>query len=234
MPEGFAFLFVLFFIGVVALIIYSIVQNKKRRDALTAWANQRGWRLDLGHDHSFDERFDQFKMLKSGSNRYAYEVLQGQHDGRDILAFRYHYETSSTDSKGNRTTTSHHFSAAILRLPFPMPELLIRPEGFFDKIGSFFGFDDIDFESAEFSRRYCVKCSDRRLAYDVITPKTIEFLLANPKYTIEAEGNHLLIINGRTWSPDQIDQALAVADGFLDRIPPGVIEQRREAASWPG
>ena len=46
-----------------------------------------------------------------------------------------------------RTTRTHRFSYLIVHLPFSgLPDLLIRPEGVFDKMAGAFGFDDIDFE----------------------------------------------------------------------------------------
>ncbi|MEM1210979.1 MAG: hypothetical protein AAGI68_01655 [Planctomycetota bacterium] len=222
--------------AIIFLVIVGIISwrhNKRRLEALQRWADQRGWHLDLAKDHRFENRFPQFKILQQGSNRYAYEVLKGSYDDRKVQVFKYHYETRTTDSKGRSSTTHHHFSAALLYLPFTMPELLIRPEGLFDKLKSFFGFDDIDFESAEFSRRFAVKCRDRRLAYDMIPPVTMEFLLNQPtRYTLEAEGDYLLITNGRVWKPEHVDFALDVADGFLDRIPQGVVRERLEAQTW--
>ncbi|MEM6551537.1 MAG: hypothetical protein AAF750_05360 [Planctomycetota bacterium] len=222
--------------AIIVLVIVGIISarhNKRRLEALQLWADRRGWHLDLDKDKRFENRFPQFKILRQGSNRYAYEIFTGSYDNRHVMVFRYHYQTTSTDSKGRTRTNHHHFSAALLTLPFTMPELLIRPEGLFDKLKSFFGFDDIDFESAEFSRRFAVKCRDRRLAYDMIPPTTMEFLLDQPtRHTLEAEDDHLLITNGRVWKPEQIDSVLAVADGFLDRIPQGVVRQQLEAQTW--
>ena len=59
-------------------------------------------------------------------------------------------------------------------------------------MGEFFGFDDIDFESDEFSREFCVKAADRRWAFDVIHQATMEFLLAAPRFTIELAGPRVM------------------------------------------
>jgi hypothetical protein len=39
--------------------------------------------------------------------------------------------------------------------PWPSPTLLVRPEGLLDKLAGIVGVDDIDFESSEFSKRFC-------------------------------------------------------------------------------
>ncbi|MEM6392706.1 MAG: hypothetical protein AAF797_08045 [Planctomycetota bacterium] len=211
--------------AVIVVVIFQYFNNKARREELARWADARGWTLELGKDKTFDDRFPQFKLLQRGSSRYADEILYGQQqDGREVLVFRYHYTTG-----GGKNQQQHVLHAALLRLPFTMPELIIRPEGLFDKLKSAFGLNDIDFESAEFSRRFAVHCPDRRLAHDLIPPETIEFLLARATaYTLEAEGDHLLITNEKQWGLRDIDPSIAIATGFLDRIPPGVIAHHQE------
>jgi hypothetical protein len=147
------------------------------------------------------------------------------------MAFDYHYETHSTDKDGHRQTHHHHFSAAIIQSAFPLRQLTIRPEGFLDKVTAFFGAEDIDFESAEFSRRFFVKSPDRRWAYDVIHTRAMEFLLAHPGYSIEFAGDMAFICNARTWDVREIDAALGVTGELLDLIPEYVRKQQAEEGS---
>ena len=108
-----------------------------------------------------------------------------------------------------------------MHLPFGMtPDLLIRPEGLFDKIKGAFGFDDIDFESEEFSRRFHVKSSDRRFAYDVLHPRMMEFLLAVRPVMIDIErGRCCLSDGGRCWKPEGFASRIAFLREFFDRWP---------------
>ena len=91
----------------------------------------------------------------------------------------YHYEYDAPARQNNDDAHVHVqlFSLSICRTA-QLPDLFIRREGIFDSVKRAFGFDDIDFESAEFSKRFFVKSSDKRFAYDVIHPKMMEFLLA--------------------------------------------------------
>ena len=53
----------------------------------------------------------------------------------------------------------------IVQLPWSgILETIVRPEHVFDRLASFLGFDDIDFESVEFSKRFMVKFADRKFA----------------------------------------------------------------------
>ena len=104
----------------------------------------------------------------------------------------YHYQTTS--SNGKQTTTHHHyFSYCLIELPYAsLPDLRIRREGIFDSLAGAFGFDDIDFESAEFSKRFHVKSSDKRFAYDVVHPAMMEFLLAEESPDVGNRGRLVL------------------------------------------
>jgi hypothetical protein len=109
------------------------------------------------------------------------------------------------------------------------PELLIRPENFFDKLAAIVGFDDINFESHEFSKRFYVKGRDRKLAYDIITAPMMEYLLAYQGWSIELDGSDVIIWTGGTWKPEQFRSAIAVLGGFLDRVPHFVWKNLGEA-----
>jgi hypothetical protein len=212
--------------GVLAVLGWYAAE--KRRKELLAWARAHGLSFSPAREYGFDECYAGFDALRQGSNRYACNVMRGSWRDWPLLAFDYHYETHSTDSKGRRQTHHHHFSMVILDSPIPLKPLFIRPEGFFDKVTEFFGFDDIDFESAEFSRRFYVKSPDRKWAYDVIHPRTMEFLLSQPLFTLQCDARHVAAHRGSTFSAAEFGQAVAVATGILERLPDYVVKQQQE------
>jgi len=169
-------------------------------------------------DHSFDDRYPFIRKLCLGRNRYGFNILRGVYRSYHVYAFDYHYETKSTDSKGRRKTHHHYFSFFILHFDGNFPELLICREGFFDKIGQFLGFDDIDFESAEFSRNFLVKSPNKKFAYDICHSQMIEYLLANDDLSIEIERDVLTMFFPRRLDPSQIqynlDRLIAIRELF--------------------
>ena len=220
--------FLIFVLVAAAIIVLGILahqQAKKRRMALAAWASSRGLAFDPTHDSQMNDRYPGFKCLRQGDDRYAYNVMEGRAGGRPISAFDYHYETHSTDSKGHRTTHNHHFSAVIVATGLPLKPLVIRKEDFFDKIGEFLGFDDIDFESTEFSKAFYVKSPDRRWAFDVIHQETMEFLLASPRFALEFQQSDVIAYRGRTFKPEDFEAALEVIAGVLDRLPEYLVKE---------
>jgi hypothetical protein len=199
---------VLIIVGVIALIIVSVyfghLAAKKRREAMLALAAKLGLHFDPSKDRGIAQQYRFLDKLRSGSNRYAFNILSGKYKDNDVTAFDFHYETHSTDSKGRRQTHHHYFSFFILNLPHSFPELKIGPEGFFSKIGQALGYDDIDFESHEFSRKFCVRSKDKKFAYDVCNAQMIEYLLSNTDLTIEIEENALAISFSSRLKPEQI------------------------------
>jgi hypothetical protein len=214
-----------FLVIVAAVAIFSHMTRAKRRKDLSAWASSRSLSFDAGNFPGIDERHGEFELFRQGSNRYAYNLMRGAWNNRDALAFDYHYETYSHSKRG-RQTHHHHFSAVIVGSAVPLRPLLIRPEGFFDKVGEFFGFDDIDFESAEFSRSFFVKSPDRKWAYDVLHQRSMEFLLGQPRFTLQFGRDQVVISSGSTFSAPQFDAALDLGNGLLDRLPEFLVREQ--------
>jgi len=212
-------LFALFIALVIGSAIYGYIQAQKRREAMAALARSLGLGFNPAKDWDMEDRFTGFACLREGSQRYAYNTLHGTIRQREVCAFDYHYETYSHDSKGRRQTHHHRFSAVILDAGLPLKPLFIRPEGLLDKVTEFFGFDDIDFESSEFSRKFYVKSPDRQWAFDVIHQATMEFLLRRPRFSLEFQGRQVIAYHSSTFAVEEFPAAIAVIEGVLERLP---------------
>ena len=213
---------VIVLIGVLAVGImayFSWQAAKKRRLMLQAFAKRRGFSFHPDRDRGIDNEYRHFDCFRLGSNRYGYNIMRGEHDGRRVRCFDFHYETTSTDSEGKRKTHHHHSTNVIFNAGRQLGELLIRPEGFFDKLSGAFGFDDIDFESAEFSRKFLVKAPDRRWAFDVISQEVMELLLKTDRFRIEMAGRLMLLRRERHFRLPDYDAALGVGAKILNGIP---------------
>ena len=223
----------LIFVGFLALMIVMAIlgarADAKRKKQLAEWATAKGLTFEQGYLRGLDAQHPTFSALRRGDDRYALNVMRGAWAGREAMFFDYHYETTSTDSKGRRQTHHHYFSAVIIKGGFPMKHLAIRPEGFFDKIGEFFGMDDIDFESAEFSRRFHVSAKDKRWAYDILHPRAMEFLMKSPTVTLCMDTSSVIAALGSRTDPAGFESAAGVVTGLLDLVP----EYVRIAASPP-
>jgi hypothetical protein len=105
--------FVLIIAAVIAIAIAAAVwsarMRDKRRQEMAGWAQANGLKFLPAKDHSVWLRYQAFKCLQRGENRYAYNIMLGTIGERVTCGFDYHYETHSTNSKGSArpiTTTS--------------------------------------------------------------------------------------------------------------------------------
>lgn len=224
-------------VGMVAMAIVGAIGSARRqraRDAaLQSWAGQRGFRFRRETSASLDVTYPQFACLRVGDRRRTERLLEGEADGRRVRCFDHHYRTQRqvTERVGGgrgrpgrtrtRTVyTQHRFSAVVVEVDFPLGRLLLRREGVADRVSSFFGRNDLDFESAAFSRRYHVSADEPKWAYDVLDVRTMERLMQLPDVTLEMEASALLVLRERTiMNPAQYEEALAAADALLDGVP---------------
>jgi hypothetical protein len=168
---------------VIPAAIYQYIAARKRREGLFELAARLNLNFDPRHDCLIPERFFFLKQFTQGENRYASNVLSGSYRQNEILAFDYHYVTGS-----GKNRQEHNFSFFILLMRgTAFPQLTIRREGFLDRVGELFGLEDIKFESAEFSKAFCVRSPDKKFAYDVCNPAMMEYLLANRDLSVEIE-----------------------------------------------
>jgi hypothetical protein len=115
----------------------------------------------------------------------------------------------------------------LVTVPFPfVPDVNIHREGVLDRLVQAVGFADITFESAEFSKKYCVKSPDRRFAYALIHPRMIEFFLRVQAPAIRIHDRHVLLREGLSrWDPQAFRRQLAWARQFLALWPDNVTDQ---------
>lgn len=206
-----------------AWALYSWRRDQQRQERVRAWAFARGWRTWPGGEGGPLHEHPGLSLLDRGHSRRCGCVVQGTLDGQPLVLFDYRYVTGHGK---NRTT--HWYGVAILDLPYPVRPLRVRPEHAFDKLGEFFGADDIDFESAEFSRRFHVAAPDRKWAYDIIQARMMEFLLAAPGGFAWEMGSHeIAAYQVGHAQPQDYEQALALLQGVRDHIPEFIIRQQR-------
>ncbi len=196
-----------FIVLFVVILVLSLLHAKKRREALAAVASQLGLSFAPDRDRRAVRRFECLDELRRGSNRYLHNRIHGTYEGIPIDLFDYHYEVKSGSGK-NSSTRSYNLSVYTCTLPRAFPELRIYREHIFEKLIQFVGFEDIHFESAEFSKRYTVRSRDRKFAYDFIHPRVMEFLLDGPDLNIELDGDLLAIVSNRLSEPEDVHAEL--------------------------
>lgn len=210
----------------VGLLVLAAHQSAARRKELAAFAASQGLSFAPDRDPDFERRVPPFPALCRGDRRYAFNVVAGHHQQRAVRCFDYHYQTYSHGKHGRRTH-HHHFSAVLVECDLPLRPLVLRAENVLDKLAELVGFDDIDFESSEFSRRFHVKAEDRRWAFDLLHQATMEFLLARPVFALDFRPGAVLAWRDTQLAVADLSAALDVVHGVLDRLPPSVVQELR-------
>jgi len=205
---------------VIAVIsaFYGVIRARKRLEGLFELAQRLGLNFSAAEDYGLADRYGFLKQLAQGENRYARNVLSGTYQQNQVLAFDFHYETYS-QGKSGRQTHHHWFSFFILTLPAFFPDLTIRRENFLTKVAEAFGYQDIKFESAEFSQAFCVRSPDKKFAYDVCNAKMMEYLLANRDLSVEIENQVLALAFNTRLSVEQIEANLQRLVDIRSRLP---------------
>jgi uncharacterized protein DUF3137 len=201
------YIFAAVLILVISGSIYGAIQARKRREGLSELARRLNLNFNPDPDYELAERFGFLKKLAQGDNRYGYNALSGTYQGDDVLAFDYHYQVTTHDKNGSHTT-HYRFSFFISQMTTTFPDLTIRRENFFLKVAEVFGYQDIKFESAEFSKTFCVRSPDKKFAYDVCNAKMMEYLLANRDLSLEIENQALALAFDSCLSIEQIESDL--------------------------
>jgi len=219
------FLPILIILVVIAFGVFSYVANKKRREALLLWTTEKGWRLRTHGEKHKHKEYPFLKLFDHGHSRRSSNVIVGDLSGQPLVLMDYQYVTGSGK---NRST--HHLGVVILKLSHPVIPMTIRRENVFDRVGEFLGGGDIDFESAEFSRKFYVKSTDRKWAYDVIHQRTMDYLLSAPSHNVSYGGHEIAITKSGHFNLESYEEAIAMVTTLQELIPDYVVQQMKGTA----
>ncbi|MHC4469705.1 MAG: hypothetical protein ACYTDY_11655 [Planctomycetota bacterium] len=230
---------VLIVLGIVLVVVIGFIAwrlEKKRREALRRWARDGGWRLDERKRGRPDLPFGLFDHGHSRYSRYhATKSIPDAVPGLDhayVELFEYHYAV--TTSSGKTTSTSHyHFHCALVEPGLDVGEVTIRDETIGDKLVQAIGFDDIDFEDHEFSKKFVVKARDRKGAYDLIDQRMMSFLLDHRGWHTEAAGRMVFIHRSGRPTAERFAALADFVTGFLAEIPRTLVNEERVARGLP-
>lgn len=142
--------------------------------------------------------------LQYGNRQHAGHALRGDFQGYRVTVLEMRYETASIVP--DRTMESYTFY--LLQLPIELPEVTVYREGLISKLVQNAGHVDIGFESYEFSRKFRVRASKPKHAYDVCNARMIEYLLKNTDLNIEIDQDTLCMSFNKPLRFDEIEKNL--------------------------
>lgn len=214
-------LFFLIFLGLMLVVgvIWFLAWRARRRRILqmTQEAANLGLTFEEKSLENLPKTFSDlapFRQARQGGRPRVRNVIRGRFRTREVRFLDFIYTV--------RTGKSSHdvvLGVAIVLLPDSWPELSIVPEHFGHKVWDAVGGEDIDFESEEFSRKYWVKATDRKFAYDVLHPRAMEHVMPAPWQRWHLSGNALCLWHDRPGRPSDVRPVLEALVAFLDLVP---------------
>jgi hypothetical protein len=204
--------------GMVALIIFGSRYEKRRTAALQAFAAQRGWHWQPT-EPELARRWHGYPF-GTGSRPTVGHVLSGAHRGRPVLMFEYSYQTSSSDSDGKSSTTTHRYAVCAVRLPAPLPGLEVARHSFLHRVAGITGRRDIQFADPAFNKAFRVRSADEHVARAVVNDRTIGILMSRPPVPWRIESDEILC-----WALGAVDAVktmpqLDMLVDLVEAIPP--------------
>ena len=151
-------------------------------------------------------------LLSEGHSRVITNMLHGDSEllgfaeEFEVRIFAYEFTVGSGKSSSTWMQSVICFQSPQLNLP----KFQLRPEHFFDKIGSKLGYQDIDFEShptaVEFSKKYLLRGKDEQTIRALFTDAVLTFFAAHPdKVCVEGSDDQLIWYQpGKIIEPEDI------------------------------
>ncbi|BAY35567.1 hypothetical protein NIES2107_74790 (plasmid) [Nostoc carneum NIES-2107] len=191
MPLGISTIF--FITGTIFAALCGIVvpqQRQRRTEALRQVASTLA--LDfLESDKMLEhEDFFKFPLFHRGSSLEIRNILRKRSAAGEAILFDHEFQQGSGEnsSQYSQTVAAFHISHQNL------PEFSLRPENVFDKIGEFFGHQDIDFESyQEFSKSYRLQGQLEPAIRETFNFHVLQFFSHNSGWWLEGKGEWLVI-----------------------------------------
>ncbi len=168
----------------------------------------------VGRDDSLIARYD---LTRAGFGHETVKVVHGDNGGLPVDGFIHRWKTQRTetytDSEGRtqtRTVTDEHSEViCAVRMPFAWPML---------SVGGGWGGERVKFESEEFNDRFTVRTADAKFAYDVLHPRTMEFLMHEqpPGFRIDHD---VMRFSVNKHDSEAIGRCADFAHAFFGRVP---------------
>ncbi|MFI6866598.1 hypothetical protein [Nocardia sp. NPDC050406] len=188
-------------VGVAIAVASAVHQQQSRRLEM---ARLHHWAQHNGLHYTPNDRgiatLSAHPPFGVGNNRVGHNIFRGTYRGRAIVFGEYRYTT-----KNNKSTIVHPWQFVAVAMPVPRPWLNLRRDtgGLFSRPGR----KGLLLESQEFNERFRIDTASERFAYDVLNPRTMEWLLADARantFGFRLEGQWAITVRAGNLRPDEV------------------------------
>jgi hypothetical protein len=176
-------------------------KNSKREEAYRKLA-YNGEMNFLGKDeYGVKSYLSEFKLFQYSSGKVEY-LCQKKSSSLEFESnvFDYQYTISTGKSSVTIQQSVYFVNSKSLDLPI----FIMKPEGLMNKLGTYFGIDDIDFEDhPEFSDNYYLKGDDEEFIRHHFDGPVLKFFSKTAGWTIEASNYYLIFYRNGELIPEE-------------------------------
>jgi len=226
-------------LGALALDIAHAMRFRVLGRALAGGAGAT-WRP--GRRYVLDQPFDLFKGVVSAYSRHHLaRRIEGEVVGVgpiEVELFEYSYRPLLSVQEGflgerRRRGYRRHLTCAVVNTGVWMASVRVEPESVLERAAQRLGFEDIDFEDAEFSRRYAVRSPSRRAAHELVSPAWMAMLLDRPGWSVETSGSRMLLWRRGRPTVQRYRELLDLSIGLALALPRTVVNEERSRRGLP-
>lgn len=200
------------FVALIGGIIYiAWLVEKKRTEAMTAWAQSHGFQFE-GERPQLIQELNQFKLFNQGHSKRVRNLMRGAKDIGSVRLVDYQYTTGS-----GKHRTVWNQTVCVLTTPGKnAPHFFCRRQrALFDSLGKLFGGQDINFDDdPTFSKAFVLQTAgDEQQLRHFMSPRVREALsrLAGKNIVLEVVGETMVFHLGKRMKPEDLDTLMADA-----------------------
>ena len=205
-------------------------RTRKRQEDIRTAAEAMGLEFQAFADPAFENRVAMFNLFDKGHSKKILNIVVGEVPDFEIVVFDYHYSVG----RGKNQKNHRRAVALIESTNLYVPAFTLRPESMFDRLGSIFGLQDIDFDSHPlFSKMFVLKGENEAQVREFFDDSVLSLLQKKPKVCLEAnEGRMILYYAVKPPKENQVkalfSEALEVHTILADRARECPIKYRQE------
>ncbi len=166
-----------------------------------------------------------FALFRRGHSKRIYNIIEKKDDWNQLNLRIFDYKFTVGSGKNSRTLRQTVFFMQSKKLG--LPEFLMKPEHFFNKVGNYLGLQqDIDFENfPDFSDQYLLKGEDEEMVRYIMSNDLLQFFTIEKDWALEGINYYLIFYKRNSiLSPEGIqelyEKGMYVYD-LLSEEPPG-------------
>jgi len=194
-------------LAVVGAVFYlTSLARQKRSAALAEVAARMGFTFEPTVEDARLSSLGPFHLFTRGHRRVGRNLMTGKADAGPVILLDYQYTVG-----GGKDSQTYQQTVAIFQEVTGLPDFTLAPEHLWHRIGSLFGYQDIDFEaSEEFSKHYLLRGPDESAIRATFGAEALGFFAQSKGWSVEAAGGAVAVYRGgKRAKPDEYQPFLA-------------------------